>query len=607
MEEELRAYEMTGFESLGAYAAAMKRCPATLRHRFFHRQSAQAQMDMKAESKSEMHRCLGAMDLTCMGVGMMLGAGVFVTTGFVASTLAGPAVVISYAVAGLSALLSSLCYAELATQMPLVGGAYTYVSAIFGEFAAWIVVANLILEYILANAAAIRGFAPYFAVLVNRPVSMFITPFNGYNLDWWAFAWILFLTALLTLGTKESSRFNLVLTLLHVLLVVFIIIAGFTKASASNAQPFFPFEVRGIFNGAALVFFSYIGFDAVACTAEEVKNPRRDLPLGILGALGIVTVCYMLMSAALVLMVPISALDLAAPFAAAFRTVNMDWARYIVALGALMGIVTTTLVGMYATSRIIAAVARQHMLPPFLALVHPRLGTPHVSTILSGLAAAVIALFTDFADLADMVSISTLFAFWACALALIWNRGYKQGETPRRDSYKLGALMALLVTACIAFTIVYQLSTQDGYPDLIWVGMPVCAVVGVAATFGIQFACKEWNPPSKLNAYSSPLFPWVPALSVALNAFLLGQLNVKAYERFGVWTAFVTLFYILYSSPAAAHRDARSSSLPLTKAAMALGSSKDVSDVAAGAKGTAAPCDASGSGSSDALAAVAAP
>eukprot|EP00878_Enallax_costatus_P001204 GHUV01001346.1.p1 GENE.GHUV01001346.1~~GHUV01001346.1.p1 ORF type:complete len:380 (+),score=37.80 GHUV01001346.1:378-1517(+) len=337
-------------------------------------------------------------------------------------------------------------------------------------------------------------------MLINQDVSRFITPFHEFKLDWWAFAWILFLTFLLTLGTKESSTFNMVATVLHVLLVVFIIIAGLVKSNPANAQPFFPFEVKGVFNGAALVFYSYIGFDSVACSAEEVRQPSRDLPLGILGALGTVTICYMLMSAALVMMVPVAGLDQGAPFAAAFAANNMQWAHYIVALGALMGIVTTTLVGMYATARIIAASARQHMLPPFLARVHPKLGTPYISQILSGLAAAIIALFTDFADLVDMVSISTLFAFWMVALALLWHRYYKPGATPKKQTVILSVLMAVLVGCSLTFTIVYQLVPGD------FIGMVVCADYGhhlhAPHAQAVQPPSRLWCPPIPVRTSS---------------------------------------------------------------------------------------------------------
>eukprot|EP00878_Enallax_costatus_P045976 GHUV01055531.1.p1 GENE.GHUV01055531.1~~GHUV01055531.1.p1 ORF type:complete len:199 (-),score=19.19 GHUV01055531.1:545-1099(-) len=183
-----------------------------------------------------MKRVLGAFDLICIGVGLMLGAGVFVTTGAVAASDAGPAVILSYLVAGFSALLSSLCYAEFSANMPLAGGAYSYISAVFGEYLAWITVANLILEYILANAAVIRGFSPYFAMLINKQPENLVMAHQSYILDWFAFGWVILLTIMLVLGTKESAMFNLVVTIIHVILVVFIIIVSSASHRVNNIQ-----------------------------------------------------------------------------------------------------------------------------------------------------------------------------------------------------------------------------------------------------------------------------------------------------------------------------------------------------------------------------------
>eukprot|EP00878_Enallax_costatus_P000818 GHUV01000943.1.p1 GENE.GHUV01000943.1~~GHUV01000943.1.p1 ORF type:complete len:550 (+),score=66.26 GHUV01000943.1:156-1652(+) len=464
----------TGFHSSKEYFSALLRAPKIVAQRAFLTKSFQQQDEDRIHA-GEMKRVLGAFDLICIGVGLMLGAGVFVTTGAVAASDAGPAVILSYLVAGFSALLSSLCYAEFSANMPLAGGAYSYISAVFGEYLAWITVANLILEYILANAAVIRGFSPYFAMLINKQPENLVMAHQSYILDWFAFGWVILLTIMLVLGTKESAMFNLVVTIIHVILVVFIIIAGFVKSDHTNAQPFTPFGVRGLFNGAAIVFFSFIGFDAVATSAEEVKNPKRDLPLGILGALGIVTACYILMSAALVTMVPINAIDGGASFAAAFEYVNLVWAKYIVALGALLGIITGTLVGMYAVSRIIAAVSRQHLLPPFLARVHKRFGTPYIATILQGVATAVIALFTSFDELIHLVSISTLFAFWIVALALLWRRYYSPLNSTGKNALVATHLLLLIGTS-LAFTIVYQLYQDD------YIGLIVTAVFGVVVT-----------------------------------------------------------------------------------------------------------------------------
>lgn len=406
-----KAYKAFGFNSFGEYASGLGHLPQILAKRAF---SPLLPADPVKESGAAMKQVLGWFDLVCLGIGMMLGAGVFVTTGYVTANKAGPGVIISYIVAGICAMLSSFCYAEFAVDIPCAGGAYTYIAAALGEFLAWLAVANLIFEYILANAAAIRGFSPYFAALTNKPEDFYIHHWdapggNSFQLDWWAFGWCILLAVLLVFGTKESATFNGVVTVLHVVLVIFIIIAGLVKANPANTQPFLPFGARGAFNGASIVFFSYIGFDAVACAAEETKNPRKDLPIGILVSVMSVTVLYTLMAATLSLMVPREVLlgFSKASFANAFNYVGMHWATYIVALGALMGIITTTLVGMYGTSRIITGVARDHLIPPFLAHVGGRMKTPWVAIAIQGVASAVLALLSPFDELADMVSIST--------------------------------------------------------------------------------------------------------------------------------------------------------------------------------------------------------
>lgn len=552
------AYGLTGFTSFGEYAHEFVRVPKLVLTRAFYRRGVVELDEARIhEGGKEMKKVLGPLDLICFGIGMMLGAGVFVTTGQVSADMAGPAVILSYAVAGLSAFFSAFCYAEFAVDMPFAGGAYTYITASMGEFLGWITVANLIFEYILSGAAAIRGFSPYFAALCGKkPADFFTTEWNGYTLDWWALGICLALTVLLVLGTKESSNFNLWTTILHVALVLFIIIAGFTQANGSNAKPFFLEPtgdgVRGMFNGASIVFFSYIGFDAVATANEEVKNVARDMPIGIIGALGITTSLYILMSAVLVTMVPNEALQTGASFAFAFDYVGLPWAGYIVSAGAVMGIITTTLVGMYGVSRIITTVARDHLLPPYLARVHPRLQTPYIAIIIQGVTTALIALFTDFASILDMVSISTLFAFWLVAVGLLWRRGYVHGHTRAPQTILLVVHLAVIVAASLALSIYYQLSNG-------WIGLLVPGAVLVAAAISYAILVKNEYLPER---YKVPLFPFLPIASVGLNTFLLGQLPKLSYERFGIWTAACIGIYLLYGMPSSALRDEKRNRLP---------------------------------------------
>ncbi|GBF96644.1 cationic amino acid transporter [Raphidocelis subcapitata] len=576
------SYGLVGFESLKDYGKSLLAMPTILSRRAF---SPLMPADAVVESGAAMKQVLGAFDLICLGIGMMLGAGVFVTTGYVAANIAGPAVIISYIVAGISAMLSSFCYAEFAVDIPCAGGAYTYIAAALGEFLAWLTVSNLIFEYILANAAAVRGFSPYFASLTNKPEAFYIhnwnSPSGPLQLDWWAFGWCLLLSVLLVFGTKESAWFNGIVTVVHVVLVVFIIIAGLIKANPANARPFLPFGMRGAFNGASIVFFSYIGFDAVATAAEETRDARKDLPAGILGSVSIVTVLYTLMAATLVLMVPDNTLlKLAnASFAEAFRYVGWQWATYIVAVGALMGIVTTTLVGMYGASRIITGVARDHLIPPVLARVNARFQTPWIAIAIQGTATAVLALLSPFSELADMVSISTLFAFWVVALGLVWRRSCSHGEggangaklgeaapVGPRQRWTTAALLALLNAGAIIFTLGWKVPQPGSVAEHAMLG--VGGGVFLLSTLALHILVKPTYTPPR---YTAPLYPWLPALSMAFNIFLLGQLSDKAYERFGIWTAVCIAGYFLYSGAASynkAQRDA--SALPLRTRATAL-------------------------------------
>eukprot|EP00877_Chromochloris_zofingiensis_P004698 jgi/Chrzof1/14229/Cz08g30110.t1 len=361
---------------------------------------------------------------------------------------------------------------------------------------------------------------------------------------------------LLIMGTRESATFNVIITVAHIALVVFIIIAGFVKARPENLQPFLLPDtgVKGTFQGAAVVFFSYIGFDAVATAAEETKNPARDLPIGILGAMAIVTSLYVLMSTVLVMMIPVLEIPEGASFAVAFELVGMRWCKYIVALGALAGIITTTLVGMYGVSRIVTTVARDHLLPPLMARVHPKMRTPWIAILAQGIPSALLALFSDFADLADMVSISTLFAFWVVAMGLLWRRSYVYGRTSRLQTITLILHLLILVGSCIGFTVCFDMD--------IWIGLIICAAIFIAITISFAVVVKRHYTPSKFKV---PLYPFLPACSVFLNIFLLGQVpsGVVAYRRFGIWVAACVALYLVFGMLASNSRDQkRNAQLP---------------------------------------------
>ncbi|KAJ7570443.1 hypothetical protein O6H91_01G120000 [Diphasiastrum complanatum] len=313
--------QCSSFSSLGAYGRAVRDIPQRLQTRMWAVWTPNEELDrIKERSGGEMQRKLGWCDVMALGVGGMVGAGILVTTGSAARLYAGPSVIVAYVVAGFSALLSAFCYTEFAVDMPIAGGAFSYLQITFGEFAAFLTGANLMMEYVISNAAVARSFTCYLAAafgVVSADEWRFkangVSEGSSVQLDFLALAILIILTIFLCYSTKDSSIFNMVVTLVHLAFIVFIIIAGFAKGNISNlSQPglpadpggFFPYGAKGVFNGAAIVYFSYIGYDAVTTLAEEVKDPERNLPVGVLGSVIIVTILYCLMAAAICMLVP---------------------------------------------------------------------------------------------------------------------------------------------------------------------------------------------------------------------------------------------------------------------------------------------------------------
>eukprot|EP00798_Chlamydomonas_sp_ICE-L_P022436 gene22436-29548_t len=518
--------------------------PTQVEVRKLFRRSNAADLNEDAGKHNRLLPSLTYIDLIGLGVGMMLGAGVFVTTGAVAANHTGPSIVIGFFVAGLSAFLSSFIYSEFTVDLPFAGGAYNFVLCSLGEFCAWVSVSNLLLAYVLANAAIMRAFAPYFASLCNQPTDYFTYQWNGYTIDWFAFAFPLLMTVMLVRGTKSSATVNLIITCTHLTIMSFIIIAGFTQAKSENfTTNFAPFGWREVFNGAAQLFFSFIGFDAVATTAEEVINPHRDLPRGILGSVTIVTIIYILMGAVLCLMVPFNMIDTAVPFTAAFDFVGMSWAKYIVAIGALLGILTGVFVGILGASRMLTSSGRENMLPPFVSFVGKR-QTPWVATVIIGGISAIIGLFTSLDGLIDLVSIGILLVFWLVALASIWRRNYVAGVTSTQGVVSSVVHLVVFCALSLTFSVTWVLETGG---ELNYIYNAVFFVACILVAISMFFCCKPVFTPEK---YVCPAFPFVACASLFLNTFLLSQLSESGYITFGYWTVFVVGVYLLYSMPA---------------------------------------------------------
>ncbi len=380
-------------------------------------------------------QCLTAFDLMFLGVGAIIGAGIFVLTGIVAATHAGPAIILSYVMAGFACAFSALSYAELAASIGGCGSAYGYAYAGFGELIAWIVGWDLILEYSISVSAVSVGFSGYFndmlkIVKLDLPPYLLHGPLNDGWLNVFALGIILFLTALLILGVKSSSRTNNVMVLIKLTVILLFIIIAAMNVNPANWSPFMPFGWTGVMSGAALIFFAYIGFDAVSTAAEEAINPQRDLPRGILGSLIICTVIYMIVAALLTGIAHYSTLNVSSPISHALIMLNYKVAAGFIGVGAIAGLTTVMLVLFYGLTRVFFAMARDGLLPQYFAQTHPLTKTPVRIVLLCGIVMALISALIPISDLAELVNIGTLFAFAIVCLGLIILR-YTHPEMPR--------------------------------------------------------------------------------------------------------------------------------------------------------------------------------
>lgn len=418
---------------------------------------------------SGLRRCLTAFDLTLLGVGAIIGTGIFVLTGIAAATQSGPAVVLSFIVSGIACTFAALSYAELSSSVGGCGSAYGYSYAAFGEVFAWIIGWDLILEYGVAVAAVANGWSGYFGRVLGLmgftiPEMWTKAPSMGGYVNLPAVGIVFLLMVLLIIGVKESARTNAIAVAIKLgTIAVFLAVAVF-NVHPENWSPFMPFgwfghgedgRPIGVLAGASLVFFAYVGFDAVSTAAEEASNPKRDLPIGIIGSLLFCTIIYIVVSGLLTGMVPYTSLNVSYPVAYALEQVGVRWASALVATGAFMGLTTVMLVLYYGLTRIIFAMGRDGLLPPYLGHVNPRTQTPVRVITICGVLMMVIAGFIPLGELAELVNIGTLAAFVMVCIGVIVLRRtrpdmHRPFVTPWSPLFPLlgalscGALMAFL-------------------------------------------------------------------------------------------------------------------------------------------------------------------
>ncbi len=432
---------------------------------------------MLAQTKGKgLKKVLGAFELTMLGIGAIIGTGIFVLTGVAAADYAGPALMLSFIFCGITCAFVALCYAELAAMIPVAGSAYTFGYVGLGEIWAWIIGWDLILEYVVAVAAVAVGWSGYIVSLLragglNIPDAFCNAPGQKGGIINLPAVLILFvIMALLIKGVSESAKLNNILVVIKLAVVILFIVVGVGHVQPANWNPFFPFGVNGVFKGAAIIFFAYLGFDAVTTAAEEVKNPQRDLPIGIIASLAICTVLYIVVSGILTGMVPYAQFHgNAAPVAYALSSVGIGWGSALVSVGAVAGISSVLLVMTFGATRILFSLSRDGLLPQVFAEIHPKFGTPIKSTILVGICTMVLSGFVQIGRLAEMTNIGTLAAFIVvCASVMVLRKKRPDVERP----FSCPAVPVVPIMGIIfCLYLVYSLPNFTKLVFLIWLAI----------------------------------------------------------------------------------------------------------------------------------------
>ncbi|NXJ02251.1 CTR3 protein, partial [Psophia crepitans] len=582
-------------------------------------------VDLSSED-TRFARCLSTLDLIALGVGSTLGAGVYVLAGEVAKEMAGPSIVLCFLVAALSSVLAGLCYAEFGARVPKTGSAYLYSYVTVGEIWAFTTGWNLILSYVIGTASVARAWSAAFDNIIGNHISTFFMNKTTVQLpgvlaerpDFFALLLIGLLTALLAFGVNESVLVNKIFTAVNLVVLGFVIIAGFVKGDIKNWQlsvqdyvnrshldplddisnkafgsgGFVPFGLEGILSGAATCFYAFVGFDCIATTGEEARNPQRSIPIGIIVSLLICFVAYFGVSAALTLMVPYFLLNKESPLPEAFKAVGWDPARYAVAVGSLCALSTSLLGSMFPMPRVIYAMAEDGLLFKCLSSINSRTKTPLSATITSGLFAAVLAFLLDLKDLVDLMSIGTLLAYSLVAVCVLILR-YQPGQlnspkameilelngnqeervimnltataasdqqeqtlslatlfkpptdTPTMFSGRIvyvcvSVIVTLITVICVVLTLKVT-ALKDA--SVGWIVALVLLLVALLIPTIIVWMQPQSN--ARLN-FKVPFLPLLPIFSICINILLMVQLSASTWSMFAIWMAVGFLIYFGY-------------------------------------------------------------
>ncbi|KAI4356659.1 hypothetical protein L6164_000664 [Bauhinia variegata] len=509
--------------------------------------SSPSEKAARENSSYGLSRRLSVLDLVLLGIGASIGAGIFVVTGTVARDT-GPGVTVSFTLAGASCVINALCYAELASRFPaVVGGAYLYAYTAFNELTAFLVFGQLMLDYHIGAASIARSLASYVVTILE------LFPVFKDNIPKWighgediggvlsinilAPVLLVILTLILCCGVGESSLLNSFMTVLKVVIVIFVIFVGAFEVDVSNWSPFAPNGIKSIFTGATVVFFAYVGFDAVANSAEESKRPQRDLPIGIIASLLVCISLYIGVCLVITGMVPYQFLGEDAPLAEAFTSKGLKYVSVLISIGAVAGLTTTLLVGLYVQSRLYLGLGRDGLLPSVFAKVDKKRHTPIHSQVWVGIVASVMAGLFNVHVLSHILSVGTLTGYSvvsACVVALRWKdkTGSEASPSARREG--VFCLIALAVCGFVAgFLFRYDSSA---------IFLLLAVVVALATSAALHFRQVYDDAPG----FSCPWVPLLPAICVFFNMFLFAQLHYEAWVRFVILCAVMVGIYAIY-------------------------------------------------------------